>query len=112
MSDGSGRNSTLFSYILNLICAGFEREEARDTIRIINEFILKEPLPTKELETILRDDSFKNIGESFFDKKHGFRHDRLGMYLIQDMHISKIHGELHSYHEGFYVLEIDISRPE
>ena len=68
MSDGSGRNSTLFSYILNLICAGFEREEARDTIRIINEFILKEPLPTKELETILRDDSFKNIGESFFDK--------------------------------------------
>lgn len=103
MNDGSGRNSTLFSYILNLICSGFEREEARETIRIVNEFILKEPLPVRELETVLRDDSFKNIGESFFDKKHGFRHDRLGLYLIQEMRISKIHGELHSYHEGYYV---------
>ena len=52
MSDGSGRNSTLFSYILNLICAGFEREEARDTIRsLMNP---EGTAPYQELETILR----------------------------------------------------------
>src|SRR5690606_23938465 len=59
MEAGDGRNQALFNYILTLQSADFTIEEARECIRIINRYILKESLSERELETILRDDAFK-----------------------------------------------------
>ena len=39
MDEGSGRNQALFNYILTLQSADFTIEEARDTIRIINNYV-------------------------------------------------------------------------
>ena len=36
-----GRNQSLFNYILTLQSNDFSKEEARETIRIINQFVLK-----------------------------------------------------------------------
>ena len=45
MTDGSGRNQELFSYIVYLQSKGFKRDEIKETINIINRFVLAEPLP-------------------------------------------------------------------
>ena len=55
MKEGDGRNQTLFNYILTLQSSGFGKEEIRETIKIINKYILQEPLPKREIETILID---------------------------------------------------------
>lgn len=60
MEEGSGRNQSLFNYILTLQSTDFSVEEARETIRILNKYILKEPLSDEELEVILRDEAFEN----------------------------------------------------
>jgi len=99
LGDGDGRNQALFNYILTLQDYDFSVEEARETIRLINRFVLKEPLSDRELETILRDDAFQK--QSFF-KGRTFQHDRFAEYLKRDSHICKINGRLHIYQGGIY----------
>ncbi len=99
LGDGDGRNDALFRYILTLQDHDFTTEEARETIRLINRFILKEPLADRELETILRDDSFQK--QSFF-KGRTFQHDRFAEYLKRDSHIVKVNGRLHIFQDGIY----------
>lgn len=77
MDAGDGRNQSLFNYILTLQSNDFSVEEARETIRIINKFVLKVPLSDDEIETILRDDAFKKpvffMGSTFlFDMPNRF----------------------------------------
>lgn len=59
MADGDGRNQALYEYILVMQQKGYNREQIRKTIKIINSFVFKEPLEDSEIETILRDESFK-----------------------------------------------------
>ena len=100
MEEGDGRNQKLFNYILKLQSAGYSKEEARDTIRIINKYVMKKPLDEKEIDTILRDDAFQL--PVFFEGKT-FLHDRFGQFLISEYNIVKIHNVLHYYKDGVYV---------
>ena len=59
METGDGRNQKLFNYILTLQANDFTKEEAKECIKIINKYILLDPLDEKELDTILRDDAFQ-----------------------------------------------------
>ncbi|MCQ2059770.1 MAG: phage/plasmid primase, P4 family [Bacteroidaceae bacterium] len=102
MGDGDGRNQALFNYILTLQSAGFTKEEIRECITIINDYILKKPLPKTELETILRDEAFTK--PSFFNDKGTFLFDVFAKYLISAHNIVKINGQLHIYKDGVYVL--------
>ena len=100
MDEGDGRNQKLFNYILTLQAAGFSKQEATDCIRIINKYVLKKPLDPKELDVILRDESFQK--PVFYDGKT-FLHDKFGQFLISEYNIIKIGGVLHYYKEGVYV---------
>ena len=100
MEEGDGRNQKLFTYILKLQSAGFTKDESRDCIRIINKYVLKNPLEEKELKTVLRDDAFKK--PVFYDGKT-FLHDQFGKYLISEYNIIKIGSVLHYYKDGVYV---------
>src|SRR5690606_2155461 len=64
LGEGDGRNQALFNYILKLQSEGLSKNEIRETITIINKYILEDPLPERELETILRDEAF--LKESFY----------------------------------------------
>lgn len=99
LEDGDGRNQELFNYILKLQSVGMNKEEIRETIRLINDFILKEPLPKDEIEIILRDESF--MKESFF-VKGTFLHDKFAKFLIAEHHIITIMDVLHIYKDGVY----------
>ena len=100
MEAGSGRNQSLFNYILTLQGKDFSVEECRECIRIINNYVLREPLEEHEIETILRDDAFK---KQVFFKGGTFLHDQFGNYLKNSAHIKRVGQELCIYDDGIYV---------
>ena len=100
MGEGDGRNSTLYAYILSLQNAGFSEDDIKDTIRIINQYVLAEPLEEKELDVILRDEAFK---KSVFFPKNKFSHDKFAEHIRMQCHVKKINGQLHIYEGGIYV---------
>lgn len=100
MEAGDGRNQSLFNYILTLQSEDFTKEEARETIRLINRYVLSDPLSERELETILRDDAFK---KPVFFEGSTFLFDKFATYLKNNNHIVKINGQLHIYKDGIYV---------
>jgi len=100
MDAGDGRNQALFNYILTLQSNGFTVEECRETIRIINKFVLKDSLSDDEIETILRDDSFK---KPVFFKGATFLFDKFAAYLVNTCHVAKINHQLHIYRDGIYI---------
>ena len=99
LRNGDGRNQSLFNYILTLQSNDFSKEEAREAIRIMNKYVLPESLEDDELETILRDESFKK--PVFYTNKQ-FRHDKFARYLLGNCHIKRINGQLHVYEDGVY----------
>lgn len=100
MDSGDGRNQTLFNYILTLQGSDFSVEESRDTIRIINQFVLKEPLSDDEIEVILRDEAF---AKPVFFKGTTFLFDKFAVFLKNNHHIIRINNQLHLYKDGIYV---------
>lgn len=99
MDAGDGRNQALFNYILTLTSNDFTVEETRECIRILNRFVLKEPLGDEELEVILRDEAFQ---KPVFFMGSTFLFDRFAVYMKNTAHIIKINGQLHIYREGIY----------
>lgn len=99
MQAGDGRNQSLFNYILTLQSNDYSVEEARETIRIINKYILPDPLSDEEIDTVLRDDAFK---KPIFFKKNTFLFDKFATFLKNNNHIIKINGQLHIYRDGIY----------
>lgn len=104
MEEGDGRNETLFTYILTLQQQGMTKNEIRDVIRIINRFILKDPVSDKELEIILRDEAF--LKETFY-VKNKLQYEKLALYLIREHYVVKINDNLHIYKNGYYTSNTD-----
>lgn len=100
MEDGDGRNQTFFNYILTLQSNDFSEDEIVETIRLINNYVLSEPLDEKELNVILRHDAFK---KPVFFKKGKFLFDKFAIFLKNTNHIVRINGQLHVYRDGIYV---------
>lgn len=111
MTEGDGRNQAMFTHILTLSRYGFAKEQIHECLTIINNYVFAKPLPKKELETIMRDESFpeppQNTDESnneFFTSKGQFLFDKFAKYLMEQYKIIKINGQLHIYKDGVYVL--------
>lgn len=108
MGDGSGRNQELFNYIVYLQTKGFTREEIRQTIEIVNEYVFEDALSDSEIATICRDEAFKPddvIAEQIAkaeDKKVGFSHNEFGDLLIKEFKIIEVNGILYVYEDGYY----------
>jgi putative DNA primase/helicase len=100
MEAGDGRNQSLFNYILTLQSNDFSMEEVRECLRIINTYILKNPLSDGELETLSRDEAFQ---KPIFFRRNQFLFDQFARYLKNNNHIIKIDGQLHVYKNGIYV---------
>ena len=109
LGEGDGRNQALFNYILTLQGAGFSIDECRETIKIINKYVLPSPLDESEIETILREDSFKK--PAFFDGKT-FLFDKFALFMKNNSNILKINNQLHIYRDGFYSNNTDLIENE
>ena len=100
MDAGDGRNQSLFNYILTLQAADYSVEEARETIKIINRYILKDPLPEDELDVILRDEAFQ---KPVFFSGTSFPFDKFAVFLKNNHHIKRINSQLHLYKDDIYI---------
>lgn len=99
MKAGDGRNQSLFNYILTLQGNGFSVEECRECIRLINQYVLTDPLSDDEIETILRDDAFK---KPVFFRGQTFLFDRFATYLKNNFHVCRVNNQLHIWTDGIY----------
>jgi putative DNA primase/helicase len=94
------RNNDFYGYILVLQTQlAMTNDQVRQTIRIINDYVLPEPLDESELDVILRDEAFEK--PIFFEGKK-FLHDAFGNWIINQHHIKRINGQLHVYKDGIY----------
>lgn len=100
MEAGDGRNDALFKYILTLTGNGMTVDETRECIKLMNQFVLKEPLEESELDTILRDEAFQ---KPVFFVGSTFQFDRFAHWMKQNSHAVKINDQLHIYHDGVYI---------
>lgn len=95
------RNNDFYGYILVLQTQlAMTNDQVRQTIRIINDYVLPEPLEDSELDVILRDEAFEK--PIFFDGKK-FLHDAFANWMINQNHIKRINGQLHVYKDGIYM---------
>lgn len=104
MGSGDGRNQELFNYIVYLQTKGFTRDEIRETINMINEYVFDEPLDDFEISQITRDDAFKpdeEIQEQIIETK-GFKHNEFGDKLIDNFNIITVNGQMYVYEKGYY----------
>ena len=107
MGEGSGRNQELFNYVVYLQAKGFSREEIRETIEIINEYVFEESLPSSEIATITRDEAFKPddvIAEQIkqAEKKAGFNHVEIAEELIAEHKLINYNNVIYEYKDGYY----------
>jgi len=99
LEEGDGRNQNLFNYILTLQTAGFSKSETRETLHIINDYILADKLSESELNTLSRDEAF--LKDVFF-KGTKFLFDKFAQFLKSEYHIKRIDNQLHIYEDGIY----------
>ncbi|WP_291571427.1 phage/plasmid primase, P4 family [Clostridium sp. UBA4548] len=108
LEEGDGRNNTLFTYILKLQSYGFVIEEIREIIKVINQFILKEPISDNELDVILRDDAFR---KGSFVVKNKFNMDKFIEVFLREHHIVNINNNIYLYKDGIYTSDkLEIKR--
>ena len=107
MGEGSGRNQELFNYIVYLQTKGYTRDEIRQTIQIINDYVLAEPLPDTEVATICRDEAFKpddviaeQIAEA--EKRGTFSHISIAEEIIEKHNLIKYNGTIYEYCDNYY----------
>ena len=107
LGEGDGRNQKLFNYIVYLQSKGFNREDIRTAIRVINDYVFSSPLDGEEIDKILRDESFKpeeEIAAEREERKQNreFKHNDFGDELISMYHIITYNGMLYVYEDGYY----------
>ena len=109
MKDGDGRNQDLFNYILVMQSKGYTKEQITETITIINNYVFAEPLSELELNTILRDESFKSAEEladspnsTWFDEDGKFQHNIFAELLVKNMNIITVNETCYVYKDGYY----------
>lgn len=101
MTDGEGRNASLFKYILVLQSQlRLSQKRIRDIFANANRYVLSDPLPDTELDTILRDEAFQK--PVFFNGKT-FLFDEFAKWLVKEHKVVSIYDQLHIYKHGVYV---------
>ncbi len=100
LKNGDGRNDTLFSYII-VLNNYMTKEKVRECFYIINEYILGDKLDHKELEVILRDESFENLKPNFF-KGSKFLFNKFANWLMNNYNILRRDKLLYIYNATHY----------
>jgi putative DNA primase/helicase len=111
MGDGDGRNQALFEYQIELAKRGYDQAEATQVIRLINQYILREPMGERELATVCREEAYPEVDNDstggdpdapWFTAKGRFLHNVMGNVLIEEKNIISYHQQLYSYQDGCY----------
>lgn len=100
MKEGEGRNDELFRYILPLQKI-MSKEEIIETITLINEYIVDDPMSDSELKTILREEAFSKQG--FYDAEDKLVIEDFAAFIRNNYHIKQANKQLFIYKDGIYI---------
>ena len=100
LSEGQGRNDSLFRYILVLQGEGMDQDTIIRILKNTNDFILSDPLSQDELDTITREEAFE---KPIFYQGKTFLHDKFGDFLQRKYNIIRFNRQLHCYRNGIYI---------
>lgn len=113
MTEGSGRNDALLKHMLALIdyAKVLNIEEKAESIRIINKFLFKKPMPDDELnKTILREDILKKEKEPKAEKK--CYEEQLACRIVKDKQLITANDICYLYTGKYYKMMRDNSELE
>ena len=101
------RNETFYIYILKLLRYGLDKEQTKHTIRLINNYVIPNPIGARELDIILRDEAFPDNNEIYIysndpKKAPKLDYELFANHLIEKHHIIKSKGRYYVYESGVY----------
>lgn len=105
MKEGDGRNDALSKHAFALGKIKLTEDQIKAIYDIINNYILKDPMPGDEIDTILRPETFQKISSNmFFDEDGKFMTNAFARYIIQEQNTIYTNGQLCIYdpEKGFY----------
>ena len=108
MGDGSGRNDALLKHMLALIdyAKPLSLDEKCESIRLINTYLFKTPLPDVELQkTVLREDILKKQNQEDDDKT--CYEEKLANRIIKDKQIITCNEDCYMYDGKYYKRVLD-----
>lgn len=113
MAEGAGRNAALFAHTLALIdyAKNLTIDEKKESVKIINEFLLADPLDEKELNsTILREDILNRQSDDEEDKS--CYEEKLAKRIIQDKQIITCNEQCYFFNGRYYqkLDDVDLER--
>lgn len=104
MCDGDGRNSELFKHFLNLkdYAEELTLEEKVKSIKLINQYVLAEPIPDKELHaTVLRDEIIKKEAKSHAPGKKETL-EQLATRFVSEKRMITVNDYIYRFNGKFY----------
>lgn len=101
-TDGDGRDSALFTFIIPLINEQLSKDDIRVTFDLINTYIFDEPLLKSEIDKMFEDNDIFNSINNIFYKGRKFQHNIFADYLIREFKIKGYGGEVYFYNETVY----------
>jgi putative DNA primase/helicase len=107
LGEGS-RNTTLFTYIPKLQAMGLSKDQIKETLSIINNFVFKESLSESELDVIMRDEAFENqvgmAAEAGFFEDGKFHHNKFGDFISSMLLPITVNSTMYIYKDGYYTV--------
>lgn len=99
------RNSALSSYVFHLVEKKlFTAENAFQIVQLMNDYILSDPLPQEEIDTILRDETLHKLKEMEREKANkNISHSDVAKEIIDRFNLITVNGDFYSYKGGVYV---------
>lgn len=106
-TDGDGRDSALFTFIIPLINEQLSKDDIRATFDLINNYIFDEPLLKSEIDKMFEDNDIFNSINNIFYKGRRFQHNVFADYLIRELKIKGYGGEVYFYDGTVYCNDKD-----
>lgn len=102
MTEGDGRNSALFEWIIPLLNEGFTKEQVFDIIALVNEFVFDEPLSEEEIDNMTVNNPIYEDYEVGLAYQDPDKHNVFGSALAEEYNLKAYYQQVYIYEHGTY----------
>ena len=88
------RNNHFSEYAFHLSRSGFQTDDIKEVIQAVNHYVLEEPLPDSEIETILRPETMEKLQDIEEQTKNGSASPEVFKKFLKSLGISIRYNEL------------------
>ena len=107
LKEGDGRDPELFSYIIPLMNAGYNKEQIRQIFDIINNYVFADPLKESEIDKMFDDNEIFDKKDLHFFKGRQFLHNNFVDWLCESYFFKSYGKQVYLYKDGLYINDDD-----